>query len=155
MIPLADLHCHLLAGLDDGPRTVDEALAMCRLAYEEGTRLVAALAHQSERWSKVTPEVIRQGVRQLAQNLEQAQLPLAVYPAAEVMASPDLEALWAAGQLLSVADRKRFLVVEMPRHLFVDLVPTVRHLCQAGVRVILTHPEQHPELLHDSGAWRP
>jgi len=36
MLPLVDIHCHLLAGLDDGPRTDEEALAMCQLAYPGG-----------------------------------------------------------------------------------------------------------------------
>ncbi len=59
MIPLIDIHCHLLAGLDDGPATQEEALAMCRLAYAEGTRMAAATAHQNDHWPDVTPERIR------------------------------------------------------------------------------------------------
>ena len=55
MTPIADTHVHLLAGLDDGPRTWDDALAMCRLLCAEGVGRVAALAHQNERWNQVTP----------------------------------------------------------------------------------------------------
>ena len=46
MVPLADTHVHLLAGRDDGPRTADEALAMCRMLAAEGARAATALAHQ-------------------------------------------------------------------------------------------------------------
>ena len=46
MIPLVDMHCHLFAEMDDGPRSWDDALTMCRIAHEEGTQLVAATAHQ-------------------------------------------------------------------------------------------------------------
>ena len=66
MLPLVDMHCHLLAGLDDGPRTADDALEMCRIAHAEGTRMVAALAHQNERWNGVTPDIIRGAAQQLA-----------------------------------------------------------------------------------------
>ena len=62
MVPLVDMHCHLLAGLDDGPRTWDDALGMCRIAHEEGTQMAAALAHQNERWKSVTPGLIREAV---------------------------------------------------------------------------------------------
>ena len=34
---LVDLHAHLLPGLDDGPQTMEESLAMARLAAEDGT----------------------------------------------------------------------------------------------------------------------
>jgi protein-tyrosine phosphatase len=152
MLPLVDLHCHLLAGLDDGPRTEDDALAMCRLAYEEGTRMAAALAHQNERWSAVTPEAIRSAAGKLAARLREAAVPLTVFPCAEVTASPDIVEAWEAGRLMSVADRGQFLLVEMPHGLFVDLRPAVRRLAAAGVRVILAHPERQPELLHEPGA---
>ncbi len=152
MLPLVDLHCHLLAGLDDGPRTDEDALDMCRIAHAEGTRMVAALAHQNERWSAVTPEIIRAAVGRLSAALRRAGLDLAVFPCAEVTASPDLESLWDAGRLLSVADRGAYLLVEMPHGLFVDLRPAARALRRRGVRLILAHPERQPELLHEPGA---
>src|SRR5947209_17354312 len=114
MIPLVDMHCHLLAGVDDGPRTDEEVLEMCRLSYSEGIRLSAALAHQNERWPAVTPQLIRDRVRGLTQALRQAEVPLTVFPCAEVMARPDIEDSWQRGELLSVADRGGYLLVEMP-----------------------------------------
>ena len=48
MTPLADTHVHLLAGRDDGPRTMDEAVAMCRMLVAEGVRHATALAHQND-----------------------------------------------------------------------------------------------------------
>lgn len=152
MIPLVDLHCHLLAGLDDGPRTDEEALAMCRLAYEEGTRMVAATAHQNEHWPAVTPDRIREATRRLAQMLREADVAMRVFPCAEVMVQPQLESLWQRGDFLSVADRQQYLLVEMPHGLFVDLRESVRRLWAAGVRMIVAHPESRPELLHEPGA---
>lgn len=150
MTALADLHVHLLAALDDGPRTWDDALAMCRVAVEEGVRHTVALAHQSERW-QVTPDQIRAAVAELKARLAQERLPLEVFPGAEVMAAPDLAEAWDAGRLLSIGDHRKYLLVEMPHRLFVDLRPTVRQFAARGVRVILAHPEQHPELLHEPG----
>ena len=151
MIPLVDMHCHLLAGLDDGPRTADEALAMCRLADAEGVRLAAALAHQNEQWQTVTPDRIRQAAGRLTQQLHEAGLALTVFPCAEIMVFPDLVAAWRRGELLSVADRGQYLLLEMPHGLCVDLRALVKELRQEGVRPILAHPERHQELLHDAG----
>lgn len=153
MLPLADLHCHLLPGLDDGPRTWDDALAMCRLAVEEGTRYSVALAHQSERWP-VTSAAIRAASGELAARLAHAGIPLTVYPAAEVMAAPDLEVAWDGGRLLSVGDAGKYVLIEMPNGLFVDLRSAVRRFAARQVRVILAHPERHPELLHDPSRLR-
>src|SRR5881227_622372 len=102
MIPLVDLHCHLLAGVDDGPRTEEEALEMCRIACDEGICLSSALAHQNEDWSAVTPQVIREHAQQLTAALRAADIHLAVFPSAEVMVHPEIEASWRRGDLLSV-----------------------------------------------------
>jgi protein-tyrosine phosphatase len=151
MIPIADLHCHLLAGMDDGPRTEDDALAMCRIAYEEGTRLVASLAHQNEHYAAVTPDGIREAAGRLAEKLREQQIALTVFATAEIMLQPDLEARWRRGELLSVADRSQFLLLEMPDGFFVDARAVVQGLRQAGVRVLLAHPERHEELLYEDG----
>jgi protein-tyrosine phosphatase len=151
MIPLVDLHVHLLAGLDDGPRTPADALAMCFAAYAEGVRLMAATAHQNERWSAVTPDLIRTGTEALRRALAEAGLALTVVPCAEVTAQPETGALWRRGRLLSVADRAEYLLLEMPRGVFVDLRPTAAALRAAGVRPILAHPERQDELLHEPG----
>jgi protein-tyrosine phosphatase len=149
MIPLVDMHCHLLAGLDDGPSTDEDALTMCQLAYDDGIRLSAALAHQNERWAAVKPDLIRERVRQLADQLRAADIPLAVFPCAEVMVQPATVDAWRRGELLSVADRKTYLLVELPHGLAVDLTEVITGLGESGARPILAHPERHPEFLHE------
>jgi protein-tyrosine phosphatase len=152
MIPLVDIHCHLLAGLDDGPRTDEEALEMCRIAYADGTRVIAAGAHQSEHYPENTPDRIRLAGQRLTQQLTAHGIPLTTFPCAEVMVHPEIESSWRQNQLLSVADRGQYLLIEMPHALFVDLRDTVERLCRAGVSPILAHPERSPELLHGDGA---
>lgn len=151
MIPLVDIHCHLLAGMDDGPKTLEDALGMCAMARAEGVGMMSATAHQNERWPAVTPERIRQATTELRQALTAAGNTMSVFPCAEVMAAPGTAAAWRAGTLLSVGDRGQYVLLEMPRGVFVDLRPTVRALRQAGVRVILAHPERERDFLHVPG----
>jgi protein-tyrosine phosphatase len=151
MIPLVDIHCHLLAGLDDGPRSQEDALAMCRMAYGEGVRMVAATAHQNKQWDSVTPDGIRQATQQLAERLHEAGIRLLVFPSAEIMVHAEVEACWSTGTLLSIADHRQYLLLEMPHELCVDLRPLVLRLRETRVRPILAHPERHEELLHEAG----
>lgn len=151
MPPLVDIHCHLLAGLDDGPRSNEDAMSMCRMAYDEGTRFISALAHQNETWPDVTPGRIRDATQRLQRQLADAQLALSVFPCAEVMVHPELEQAYALGRLLTVADGGQYLLIEMPHDLYIDISCMAERLCTAGVRPILAHPERCPELLHEAG----
>lgn len=148
MFPLIDTHCHLHPGLDDGPADWDEALEMCRIAWHDGVRAVAATAHLSPSWPEATPERIRRSTRQLRKRLEAERIPLDVYPSAEVMVDPDLPEAWCRGELLSVADTSRYLLIEFPTGVFVDLREIVTELVESGVRPILAHPERCSDLLH-------
>jgi protein-tyrosine phosphatase len=150
----ADVHCHLCAGLDDGPRTADDALEMCQIAWGEGTRMVAATAHQNESWPDVTPERIRDAAAALAAQLAELEVPLEVFPTAEVMVWAGLEEAWDRGELLSVADGGKYLLIELPGGLFLDLASMIVALRERGLIPILAHPERHPELLHAPGVMQ-
>lgn len=152
MIPLVDTHVHLFAGRDDGPSTMDEAVAMCRMLAAEGARSAAALAHQNKSYPDNTPDALRAACRELETVLKAEKIPLTVYPTAEVMASADLADQWASGQLLSVADRNQFLLVEQPHGIFLDLRPLAMSLRPYRVRIIVAHAERYPELLEDTPA---
>jgi protein-tyrosine phosphatase len=151
---LVDTHVHLLAGLDDGPTDPDEALAMCRLLAEQGATRVTALAHQNESYPENTPATLRRAATRLADQLRSNGVPLAAHPTGEVALTPDLEADFRAGRLLSVGDHGQFLLVEMPPSGFVDVRPLARALRGSGVRFVVAHAERYPELLHDPEAVR-
>ena len=180
----ADVHCHLCAGLDDGPRTPDDALEMCHLAWGEGTRMVAATAHQNESWPEVTPAFTQRARRVprpgaggspppafsvgrivsrpmslgivfvAAYVLAELEVPLEIFPTAEVMVWAGLEEAWDRGELLSVADGGKYLLIELPGGLFLDLSSLIVALRERGLTPILVHPERHPELLHSPGVMQ-
>jgi protein-tyrosine phosphatase len=148
--PLVDTHCHLLAGLDDGPRTPADAIAMCRRAFDQGVRHSVALAHQNDHYPENTPDRLREGFARLRADLSAAGLDeFTVYPCAEVMVRPDLDEAWDRGELLSVSDGRMYVLLEMPHGLCVELAWLVERLVTKGVRPILAHAERSPELLQE------
>jgi protein-tyrosine phosphatase len=151
--PLVDTHCHLLAGLDDGPKTPADAIAMCRRAYEQGVRHSVALAHQNDAYPKNTPARIREAFARLRADLDAEGLDdYKVYPCAEVMVRPDLADVWDRRDFMTVSDGGLYVLLEMPHGLCVELAWLVERLVTKGVRPILAHAERSPELLHDPEA---
>src|SRR5205085_8475205 len=154
MVPaLVDTHCHLLAGLDDGPKTPADAVAMCRRAYDQGIRHSVALAHQNDTYPDNTPARLREAFARLTADLADAGLDdFTVYPCAEVMVRPDLADVWDRQEFLTVSDGGMYVLLEMPHGLCVELAWLVERLMMKGVRPILAHAERSPELLHDPEA---
>ncbi len=143
-----DTHCHLCPGLDDGPRTMEEALQMCHIAWNEGVRAIAALAHQNEHWADVTPARICESTAEVAAELAAIGSPMRLVPTAEVMISAETLPQWRSGQLLSVGDHGKYLLVEFPHGLYLDIRGFTHELVQLGVRPILAHADRYPELVH-------
>jgi len=42
---MIDIHAHLLPGLDDGAKTLEESIQMCRISYGDGVRTIVATPH--------------------------------------------------------------------------------------------------------------
>src|SRR5467141_2739438 len=47
---MVDLHCHILPGLDDGPATIEESIAMAESAIADGITHVVATPHANNEY---------------------------------------------------------------------------------------------------------
>jgi protein-tyrosine phosphatase len=142
-----DLHCHMLPGVDDGAGSWEESLAMARLAVEDGTIRTVVTPHQLGRYAGNTAATIRERTSQLQQRLHEAEIPLLVLPGADVRIEPDLVARLGAGEVLTLADRGRHVLLELPHELYFPLQPLLTQLDRAGYVGVLSHPERNRGLL--------
>jgi protein-tyrosine phosphatase len=138
-----DLHSHVLPGLDDGAEDMDEALAICRAAAEDGIEVLAA-----------TPHVRAYDYPTTAEQMEAAFAELCAAAAGIVRLVPggelDLEELRRP-----VAELRRFALAGNPRYLLVetpylgwplDLADRLFELRASGITPVLAHPERNSEV---------
>lgn len=45
---MIDVHCHILPGIDDGSRSIEESMEMIREAYEVGFTAIISTSHYIE-----------------------------------------------------------------------------------------------------------
>lgn len=80
-----DIHCHCLPGLDDGAKTPEEALALCRALVADGVTTVVATPHQLGRYNRRNAApVVRAAVEALQSQLDEAGVPLTVLAGADI-----------------------------------------------------------------------
>jgi protein-tyrosine phosphatase len=137
-----DLHCHLLPGVDDGPETMRETVAMARIAIADGLETICCTPHVMSRYANTAARV-EEGVARVREALAAAEVPLTVLPGAEIshhqvprLGDEELRGLTLGGG-------GRWLLVEMPfRGWPLELPGLVRDLEIRGFGTILAHPER-------------
>lgn len=138
-----DLHCHCLAGFDDGPATMGEAIELCRALAADGCTMAIATPHQLGRYDgRSRPAAIRAAVTELNLALQDEGLPLHVQPGAEVRLDERIAELIGRDEVMTLADGGKYVLLELPSHVPVAIELLVAELAAAGVRVIVTHPER-------------
>ncbi|MEJ7783700.1 MAG: CpsB/CapC family capsule biosynthesis tyrosine phosphatase [Solirubrobacteraceae bacterium] len=138
---MIDLHCHPLPGIDDGPRSTDESLAMLRRAVAAGTRMIVATPHVSAGYPGTTSHGVRAAVAALQQAADAAGI------AMRLLAGAELELLHretlADGELsrLRLGDSP-YMLVELPFSAdarFGEMLLGMHHDVQPA---LLAHPER-------------
>ncbi len=80
-----DIHCHCLPGVDDGPPTMEDAVALCRVLARDGFTDIISTPHELGRWDNSNqPLILRSVVKELQNRLDAERIPLNIYPGAEV-----------------------------------------------------------------------
>ncbi len=141
---MIDPHFHCLPGIDDGPETWDEAVALCRAADAAGTRSVIATPHVLRgSWVNDDPAVRDGLVTKLNALLDGRP---AVLPGCEYYFSPDVVQLVERGRWspLTGLNRSRYLLVEFPSSDVPAAAEAVFHeLSLLGVTPVVAHPERN------------
>lgn len=142
-----DIHCHILPGIDDGARNWEDALAMARLAVEDGTTTIVATPHQLGSWSQNQGESIRTLTAELNDRLTAENIPLTILPGGEPRFEPELLERLTAGEVLTLGDHGRHVLVELPHELFLPLDALLAELAGRQITAILAHPERNQGIL--------
>jgi len=135
-----DIHCHIVPGIDDGASDLEESLAMAAAASHDGARTVIATPHQLGGNAHVTASAIRAGVASLNGAIAAAGIELEVLPGADVRIEPELPKLLRRGEVLTLADRGKHVLLELPHEVYFPLETLLAALSKQGLTGILSHP---------------
>jgi protein-tyrosine phosphatase len=101
------------------------------------------------------PPQVRAAVQELQRNLDVRQIPLQVIPGADVRIDHRLEALFDSDAVSSIADAKRYLLLELPHETYIELRHLIAKFSQSNRTLIITHPERHSVLRRKSDLMAP
>ena len=138
-----DIHCHIIPCIDDGAENLAESILMARKAVSEGTKALIATPHQLGSNRKVTAVAIKNGVSLLQNHLDVENIELTVLPGADIRIDPELPKLLKHGKVLTLADRGKHVLLELPHETYFPLDSLLKALRKQGLVGILSHPERN------------
>ncbi len=145
---MVDLHCHILPGLDDGARTIDDALDMARAAASAGIARMVATPHIRDD-HPFPLELMDERLGTLREALVEADIPVKVARGGEVALSKVTELDDETLATLCIG-MGAYLLVESPHTEVTGLLERVVFELQSrGFRPLLAHPERCPSFLSD------
>ncbi|MGH9658000.1 MAG: tyrosine-protein phosphatase, partial [Bryobacteraceae bacterium] len=150
---MVDIHTHILAGLDDGSGSLDESVAMLRMAAGDGTTDIVATPHANNQYT-YQPGVVDAKIAELAAAAGPSihihrgcDFHLSYDNIQDALASPSKYSINGRGYLL--VEFSDLLIPKTTEDVFFQM-------SQAGLTPIVTHPERNPLLqqrLERLAAW--
>ena len=140
---LIDLHCHILPGLDDGARDLDDSLAMARQAQADGIGVVCATPHIRPDHDVRIDELAGR-VAELNEAIAREGIAVRVVAGGEVAEPVAAELTDAELGAVSLDGAGRWVLLEpAPGPLSDGLARAVENLRRRGCRAVIAHPERH------------
>lgn len=153
----ADVHCHLLPGVDDGPETLADSVALARALVHDGVTTVITTPHQMGRYmGRNTAAQVRAAVTDLQNAIYHAGVDLTVLPGADVRIDEDLVRQIQSDAVMTLGDHHKHLLLELPHEAYFEPWGLLAELQSLGYQSILTHPERHHFVQQQPaavGAW--
>lgn len=139
----ADMHSHILPGIDDGAKTLSDSLILAQRFKSLGFRKLVATPHIMADYFRNTPATVHKALDALREGLLQNNIDLEVDAAAEYYLDETFENKIQKKEVLTFG--KNFLLFELsyinaPHNLF----EVIKKIQDAGYQPVLAHPERYP-----------
>ena len=152
---MIDLHTHILQGMDDGAKNLEESIKLLRMEIDSGVHTVALTPHCRPNAATIKDFLKKRkaAYRLLCTEVKKQKLPVNLILGAEVVYSPEL--LEIDIDELCFENTKTILI-ELPMTLYPQLIKNVFYeLLLKGYTPLIAHTERypyfanHPELLEE------
>jgi protein-tyrosine phosphatase len=138
-----DIHCHILPEVDDGPKSWETAVAMCRMAAQDGIEHMVATPHSNDRYF-----YDREYLSGLLHDLQQriGDTPKLSLGCDFHLSLENMQAALVTPEKYRIGS-SRYLLVEFSNFSIpAQIDEWLGQMVERGTRPVITHPERNPIL---------
>ena len=137
-----DVHSHLIPGIDDGSKSMEETLMLLKGMQELGYQKVITTPHIMLDAYRNTPKIIREGLDEVRHAIEKAGLTIEIDAAAEYYLDDGFEDLLKKGDMLTI--KGDYLLFETSYFAKpMQLEEMIFSIGSSGFIPLMAHPERY------------
>ncbi|MBF8807266.1 MAG: hypothetical protein IC227_01160 [Enterococcus lacertideformus] len=146
---IVDMHSHVLYGLDDGPKTIEESFQLIEQAQKQGIGFIVATPHLNHYQFDNNLEKMQQTYKLLQQKIKEKQLEITLILSHEIFLTIDFYHKYKVNDLfpIQIENDGNKLLVELPSYeipyYFEEFILQTN---QKGLSCIWAHPELNAEI---------
>ncbi len=143
---IVDSHCHILPGIDDGSKSMEETLSMLRIAKSEGVTHIIATPHfkvNHKNASLETREKTLENVRALA---KENNIDINLFLGNELMFFNDIESVYEEKKICTMNGTHYLLTEFYPEDEFAKIRRGLEAIFELGLIPVLAHAERYTAL---------
>lgn len=144
-----DIHSHILPGLDDGARSIEQSLEMLQIAYEEGIDLIIATPHNMPGKGQPSLEVVQSRAEKLQEIAEKEGIPISIVIGTEH---------YFREEVLEALEDEEGITMNGSGYVLLEFEPmvektyfrnTLRDVLGTGHQPIVAHVERYANVMKD------
>lgn len=149
---MKDLHTHVMYGIDDGSRTLEESMTMLEKLSNEGVTDVMITPHYIENSKyNCNNKNKKQLFTKIKQEAKKRGININIYLGNEIMVNNNIMNLFNTE--IATLNASKYLLIELPMEKeFDDLDLVIKELTNNGVIPIIAHPERY-SYVKDNYKW--
>lgn len=139
-----DIHTHILYGIDDGSKTLEESIEIIKQHKKMGFKNIVLTPHYIENSKyKTNNKTKKEILNTIKKELKKQEIDINLYIGNEVLVNSNLEELLKTEEISSINNTK-YLLIELPMsELPKDINNIIYELRIKGIRIIIAHPERY------------
>ncbi|MCR5848610.1 MAG: protein-tyrosine-phosphatase [Lachnospiraceae bacterium] len=145
-MPIADSHCHILPGIDDGSRNLEMTLNMLKIASSEGVTHMIATPHFKINHRNASTDIREKLLKEIENLARENDIPIRLYLGNEVMFFNDLESVYADKEICTMNGTDYLLIEFYPDDEFMKIRRGLETVFELGLIPVLAHAERYTAL---------
>ncbi len=139
---MIDIHSHIIFGVDDGAKTIDESISLIKIEIENGVTDIICTPHYRKGMFEAQSNLIEENFNKLVEEIKKLNLPINLYLGREIYYNEKVLDKIKNKQLYSLNNSNKYLI-EYSYTSNTEIDEHVYNFSRFGYQMVIAHIERY------------